>query len=163
MSEVLAAPRVMTGDETVIDGAVVVGDTTVDWAGPAEALPAEHAGLPRTDYPGSTIMPGLIDCHVHLGFDGGRNPAARMRSETDQQQLVLMLRSARELLGVGVTTWPWSCGRRSAPAWPAARGSSSRPARSRSRAATAGSWAAKPTARTTFAGWSALITSTAPT
>ena len=104
MSEVLAAPRVMTGDETVIDGAVVVGDTTVDWAGPAEALPAEHAGLPRTDYPGSTIMPGLIDCHVHLGFDGGRNPAARMRSETDQQQLVLMLRSARELLGVGVTT-----------------------------------------------------------
>ncbi len=104
MSEVLGAPRVMTGDETVLDGAVVVGDTTVEWAGPAEALPAEYAGLPRTDYPGSTVMPGLIDCHVHLGLDGGRNPAARMRGETDQQQLVLMLRSARELLGVGVTT-----------------------------------------------------------
>src|SRR6266699_5899002 len=104
MSEVLGAPRVMTGDETVLDGAVVVGDTTVEWAGPAGALPAEYAGLPRTDYPGSTVMPGLIDCHVHLGLDGGRNPAARMRGETDQQQLVLMLRSARELLGVGVTT-----------------------------------------------------------
>ena len=49
-------------------------------------------------------MPGLIDSHVHLAFDGGPNPAARMRSETDEQQLVLMLHSARDLLGVGVTT-----------------------------------------------------------
>jgi len=49
-------------------------------------------------------MPGLIDCHVHLGFDGAPSPAARMRRETDEQQLILMLRSARELLGIGVTT-----------------------------------------------------------
>ena len=104
MPEVLAAPRVITGDETVPDGAVVIGDRTVDWVGPAAALPAEYAALPRTDYPGSTIMPGLIDSHVHLGFDGGPNPAARMRRETDEQQLVLMLHNARELLGVGVTT-----------------------------------------------------------
>jgi imidazolonepropionase-like amidohydrolase len=102
--EILTAPRVMTGDETVIDGAVVIGDRTVDWAGPAAALPAEHLSLPRTDYPGSTILPGLIDSHVHLAFDGGPNPAARMRAETDEQQLMLMLHSARQLLGVGVTT-----------------------------------------------------------
>ena len=104
MSEVLTAPQVITGDQTVTDGAVVIGDLTLDWAGPAGALPAEYATPPRTDYPGSTIMPGLIDSHVHLGFDGGPNPAARMRSETDEQQLVLMLHSARDLLGVGVTT-----------------------------------------------------------
>jgi imidazolonepropionase-like amidohydrolase len=104
MSEVLTAPRVWTGDQTVTDGAVVIGDHALDWVGPAGALPAEYAALPRTDYPGSTIMPGLIDSHVHLGFDGGPNPAARMRSETDEQQLVLMLHSARQLLGVGVTT-----------------------------------------------------------
>jgi imidazolonepropionase-like amidohydrolase len=102
--EVLTAPRVITGDQTVTDGALVIGDRTVDWVGPAGALPAEYATLPRTDYHGSTIMPGLIDSHVHLGFDGGPNPAARMRGETDQQQLVLMLHSARDLLGVGVTT-----------------------------------------------------------
>ncbi|HKI40306.1 MAG TPA: amidohydrolase family protein [Mycobacterium sp.] len=104
MSEVLTAPRVITGDGTVTDGAVVIGDDALAWVGPAGALPAEYAALPRTDYPGSTIMPGLIDSHVHLGFDGGPNPAARMRSETDEQQLVLMLHSARDLLGVGVTT-----------------------------------------------------------
>src|SRR6516225_5694752 len=104
MAEVLSAPRVITGAATVTDGAVVVGDRTVDWAGPAAALPAEYAALPRADYPDSTIMPGLIDSHVHLGFDGGPTPVARMRAETDEQQLVLMLRSARDLLGVGVTT-----------------------------------------------------------
>src|SRR3984885_7062621 len=104
MYEVLTARRVITGDETVADGAVVIGDRTVDWVGPASALPAEYASLPRTDYPGATILPGLIDSHVHLGFDAGPDPAARMRRESDEQQLVLMLRSARELLGVGVTT-----------------------------------------------------------
>src|SRR5580704_13227503 len=104
MSEVLTAPRVITGDKIVADGAVVIGDRTVDWVGPAGALPAEYAALPRADYPGSTIMPGLIDSHVHLGFDGGPEPAARMQRETDAQLLVLMLRNARELLGVGVTT-----------------------------------------------------------
>jgi len=102
--EVLTAPRVITGSETVVDGAVVLGDRTVVWSGAAGALPGEHAALPRTDYPDSTIMPGLIDSHVHLGFDGGPQPAARMRAETDEQQLVLMLRNARDLLGVGVTT-----------------------------------------------------------
>jgi imidazolonepropionase-like amidohydrolase len=94
----------MTGDETVTDGAVVIGDRTVDWAGPAGALPAGYLPLLRTDYPDSTILPGLIDSHVHLAFDGGPNPAARMRAETDEQQLMLMLHSARQLLGVGVTT-----------------------------------------------------------
>jgi len=102
--EVLTAARVVTGDETVTDGAVVIGETSVEWAGLAAELPARYANLPRTGYPRSTIMPGLIDCHVHLGFDGGPDPAARMRGETDEQQLVLMLRSARELLGIGVTT-----------------------------------------------------------
>jgi imidazolonepropionase-like amidohydrolase len=104
MPEVLTAPRVLTGGQAISDGAVVLGDRTVDWVGPAAALPAEYAARPRTDYPGATIMPGLIDAHVHLGFDGGPDPAARMRRETDAQQLVLMLHHARQLLGVGVTT-----------------------------------------------------------
>jgi imidazolonepropionase-like amidohydrolase len=102
--EILTAPRVITGEQTLADGAVVVGQRTVDWVGPAAAVPEQYATRPQTDYPGATIMPGLIDSHVHLGFDGGPDPVGRMRAETDAQQLVLMLRSARELLGVGVTT-----------------------------------------------------------
>jgi imidazolonepropionase-like amidohydrolase len=102
--EVLTAPRVITGSQTVADGAVVLGDLLVSWVGPVAGLPLEYAAWPRTDYPGATILPGLIDCHVHLGFDGGPDPVARMQAETDEQQLVLMLATARDLLGVGVTT-----------------------------------------------------------
>jgi imidazolonepropionase-like amidohydrolase len=102
--EVLTAPRVITGDETIADGAVVIGGRTVAWAGAASVLPDRYLELPRTNYPHATIMPGLIDSHVHLAFDGGRDPAARMRAETDEQQLALMLCSAAELLGAGVTT-----------------------------------------------------------
>ena len=102
--EVLTAARVITGEQTLADGAVAIGARTVEWAGPAAAVPAQYAAWPRTDYPDSAILPGLIDSHVHLGFDGGPDPVGRMRAETDAQQLVLMLRSARELLGVGVTT-----------------------------------------------------------
>src|SRR5215469_14256961 len=104
MPEVLTAPLIMTGEQTLTDGAVVIGQNAIDWVGAADELPEEFARLPRSDYPGCTITPGLIDCHVHLGFDGGPQPAARMRGETDAQQLILMLRNARDLLGVGVTT-----------------------------------------------------------
>jgi imidazolonepropionase-like amidohydrolase len=102
--EVLTAPRLITGDETVTDGAVVISGDLVQWAGPAHLLPGQYRSLPRSGYPDSTIMPGLIDSHVHLGFDGGPDPAARMQADTDEQQRALMLHSARELLGVGVTT-----------------------------------------------------------
>src|SRR5258708_34605406 len=98
MPEVLTAPQVMTGDQTLPHGAVVIGDNTVDWVGLAGELPAEFTGLPRTDYPGCTITPGLIDCHVHLGFDGGPQPAARMRGATDAQHPSGLRRDARALL-----------------------------------------------------------------
>ena len=101
MPEVLTAPRVLAGDQAVADGAVVIGDRTVTWIGPAGALPGEYRALPRADYPGSTIMAGLVDSHVHLGFDGGPNPAARMRGATDEQRRALFLENALELYGVG--------------------------------------------------------------
>ena len=43
------------------DGAVVIGDRTVDWAGPAEALPAECAAMPPDRLPGldySAVLTG---------------------------------------------------------------------------------------------------------
>jgi imidazolonepropionase-like amidohydrolase len=106
MKQVLTGARVLVGPvgEVVDDAAVVVDGPTISWVGTTAELPAEHADASRRDFPGATLMPGMIDSHVHLGFDGGPDPVARMKAETDAEQLVLMLRSARELLGVGVTT-----------------------------------------------------------
>jgi imidazolonepropionase-like amidohydrolase len=102
------ADRVLTEDSVACHepGGVLVDQTTVAWVGPVAEFPttAYPADLPVQALPGATLMPGLIDAHVHLGFDGGPDPVARMRSESDALQVALMLRSARELLSVGVTT-----------------------------------------------------------
>ena len=84
---------------------VPVDGTRIVAAGPLGSLTAEHATPPDVaDLGDLTVLPGLVDAHVHPGFDGGPAPVARMTAETDTEQLILMLRSARELLSAGVTT-----------------------------------------------------------
>lgn len=84
---------------------IVEGDS-IQWVGRQADLGETVASQAseRLDLGDATVLPGLIDCHVHLGFDGGPAPVARMRAENDGRQVALMLRSARELLSVGVTT-----------------------------------------------------------
>ncbi len=86
---------------------MVVDGTSIAYAGTAAGVPSTLADA-VTDVtalgPAVTLLPGLIDSHVHLGFDGGPNPVARMKSQSDAELLVLMLQSARRLLSVGVTT-----------------------------------------------------------
>jgi imidazolonepropionase-like amidohydrolase len=92
-------------NELIRRGGVLVDGPRIVAAGPLDILLAEYP-LPAdvVDLGDVTLLPGLVDVHVHLGFDGGPGPVARMRAETDTEQLILMLRSARELLSVGVTT-----------------------------------------------------------
>ena len=93
-------------NELIRHGGVLVEGTQIVAAGPLDALAAGHPAPPDVVDLGDdvTLLPGLVDAHVHLGFDGGPAPVARMKAETDSQQLILMLRSARELLSAGVTT-----------------------------------------------------------
>ncbi|WP_200847186.1 amidohydrolase family protein [Microbacterium sp. 18062] len=91
---------------TIAAGGVLARGGVIEWVGPMpEFDPGAHPGpLAREDLGDLTLMPGLIDAHVHLGFDGGADPVGRMTSESDVQQVILMLASARELLEAGVTT-----------------------------------------------------------
>ena len=103
---VYSADRVRTHTEAgTIDAACVVVDDEglIAWVGTVVELPEAYRGAVRRHVAG-TIMPGLIDTHVHLGFDGGPAPVDRMNTESDPEQMVLMLRSARQLLSAGVTT-----------------------------------------------------------
>jgi imidazolonepropionase-like amidohydrolase len=54
------------------------------------------------DADGLVLMPGLVDCHVHLGLSLGGLEAHLLRSPTDH--IVETLRRGRELLEMGVTT-----------------------------------------------------------
>jgi imidazolonepropionase-like amidohydrolase len=106
--KVLYADRLLAGpDLEMIDhGAVVVDGDRIAWVGRGAELSADQydpaAEIHRLG--DVTLLPGLIDAHVHLAFDGSAVPVERMMRENDAQQVALMLRSARELLSVGVTT-----------------------------------------------------------
>jgi imidazolonepropionase-like amidohydrolase len=51
-----------------------------------------------------TLLPGLIDAHVHLGFDASSSPVAHMRSDSDATLLLRMRLAAQRALASGITT-----------------------------------------------------------
>ena len=58
-------------DETVLaDATVLVRDDLVEWVGARAELPAAYQDprIPVTDVGESTIMPGLVDGHMHISF-----------------------------------------------------------------------------------------------
>ena len=56
------------------------------------------------DLPGATLMPGMIDTHVHLCFDASRDPLGRLAATDDDTLLELMADHAQVALRAGVTT-----------------------------------------------------------
>ncbi len=57
-----------TGAAPVANGAVVVTDGRIAFAGPEAAMPPVPADAERIDAGGGTIMPGLIEAHWHASY-----------------------------------------------------------------------------------------------
>ncbi|MFD9264762.1 amidohydrolase family protein [Streptomyces goshikiensis] len=103
----ITAGRVLTGawSEAVVDGAVLIDGATIVAVGPRAEVEAQApAGTRVLAYPRSTVMPGLIDAHVHLVFDAGPDPVAVLQGRDDDALLGDMRNRAEQLLGSGVTT-----------------------------------------------------------
>ncbi|TNC24137.1 amidohydrolase family protein [Amycolatopsis alkalitolerans] len=102
---VLRASRLFDGTSSaliedpvvVLDGAEIVA---VDHA--ARFTGAEHADV--VDLSGATLLPGLIDTHVHLCFDAGLDVVASLAERDDAAALTAMAEAARVALAAGVTT-----------------------------------------------------------
>ncbi len=58
----------------------------------------------RVDLDGRTCVPGLIDLHVHLCWDGSADPVDVNRRDGEELTLLRMARHARDTLERGVTT-----------------------------------------------------------
>ena len=88
------------GADPVEDGAVLVeGDKIVE-VGPASAISAGRADV--IDAKGRTIMPGMIDTHIHIGSDGNPNPMRRLKELTAFVAIKSAVH-ARALLEAGFT------------------------------------------------------------
>lgn len=55
--------RVFTGEETIANAYVQVEDGKIKAVGPISELP--HEAIQTYSKPGHTLLPGLIDCHIH--------------------------------------------------------------------------------------------------
>jgi imidazolonepropionase-like amidohydrolase len=70
-------------------------------------LPPSGCSGERFDFPGCTILPGLIDTHVHLVFGARETNEAiisLVRRESDEELLQRALANARAALHAGITT-----------------------------------------------------------
>jgi imidazolonepropionase-like amidohydrolase len=98
-------------DATVFDGArvrrhagVLVGGGRIAWVGPHARAPRDASGAREIDARGKTVAPGLIDCHVHLNFDGNADIAADAAGMDDAIAAIRGTANLRRHLAAGVTT-----------------------------------------------------------
>jgi imidazolonepropionase-like amidohydrolase len=84
---------------------VLVSDGRVEWVGAHARAPRAARAAHEIDGSGKTLTPGLIDCHVHLCFDGGADFAGEAREMTsDAAAAIKAVRNAARTLEHGVTT-----------------------------------------------------------
>lgn len=98
----LRAPRLFDGaGEHVRDAAILVEGQQIAAVGRAAdiACPADASTVDLRD---CTLLPGLIDCHDHLGIDMGDEEA--QSHESPAWQTVRAVRNARRCLEAGITT-----------------------------------------------------------
>ncbi|WP_127818036.1 amidohydrolase family protein [Microbacterium sp. CPCC 204701] len=93
-----------TAGSRIAGGVVVVRGQEIAWVGAADALPVAYAGAPARHFPGATILPGLIESHAHLSYDGKAGTKKRSFGRSAPNLVAVMIASVRELLSVGVTT-----------------------------------------------------------
>jgi len=81
---------------------VLVGQDRIEAVAPVSEFHG-YAGE-RVDTSGSTLLPGLIDCHVHLCYQAEPDPATALDKLTPPQATLRALENARETLVGGVTS-----------------------------------------------------------
>lgn len=103
----ITADHVIAGpaDRVIVDGAVLVEAGLIAAVGAATELDSSvGANVPRLRCPGTTVMPGMIDCHVHLAFDAGPDPIRAVADADPGKLSTAMAGRAEQMLAAGVTT-----------------------------------------------------------
>ena len=96
--------RLIDGTGRLIEPAtVIVRDTKIYAAGPSRTI-AIPRGATRVNGRGLTLLPGLIDCHVHLIMGAEPDVVKAAEQETLTETLLKASRAAAQTLQAGVTT-----------------------------------------------------------
>ena len=96
--------RLIDGNGQAIERAtVIVREGRIHAAGPSRTVSIPR-GAVRIDGRGHTVLPGLIDCHVHLCLGAEPDVVRAIEQETPTETLLKSSQLARQTLEAGVTT-----------------------------------------------------------
>jgi imidazolonepropionase-like amidohydrolase len=95
----LRGERIFDGEQLLDDTVVLLDNRKV--VGTAREIPADW---PAREVLGATILPGLIDAHVHLTADAGVGALDRLQEADDDVIVATIEQSLRIHLAAGVTT-----------------------------------------------------------
>lgn len=100
--------RIIDGAGGVIEkGWLLIEDNQISEVGEGEPdlkYMGSEQGADITDLAGKTILPGLIDCHVHLSLDGSPDPMTGLTAVHVAAATLKTAANARLTLGAGITT-----------------------------------------------------------
>ena len=102
---VIRADRLIIGTDAppVLNPEVVIGGERIIAAGPAGAIPVPR-GATVIDLSGHTILPGLFDCHIHLGGIPGDGGDTQKMRETVAHEAIYAVAHAKITLEKGFTS-----------------------------------------------------------
>lgn len=83
---------------------VLVSSGEIAWVGAHARAPKIALAAREVDGTGKTLLPGLIDCHVHLCFDGSVDFAGEAAAFTDTLVALKAMKNAAKHLEAGVTS-----------------------------------------------------------
>jgi imidazolonepropionase-like amidohydrolase len=98
----IRATSLFDGRTTHPDPLVLIEDGRILAVEAGRVAPPPDAEL--VDLTGTTLLPGLVDTHVHLAFDASRTPVEHLAARDDEAVLDAMALAAGEQLAAGVTT-----------------------------------------------------------
>jgi imidazolonepropionase-like amidohydrolase len=101
--KVIRASRLIDGTGAAVqrDRALYIEDGRIVGISAAGDIPSDAELVDLSSF---SVMPGLIDCHVHLVFSHTAHPLGDLLAEDDQQLLLRAVAGARHALGAGITT-----------------------------------------------------------
>ena len=90
-----------TGSAVIPDPLVVIDGGTIVAVGSGAPAPG---GADVVDLGSATLLPGLVDTHVHLAFDASADPVAALAARSEKETIEAMIRAGQAALAGGVTT-----------------------------------------------------------
>lgn len=90
--------------EPIQDGAVLIDGTTITAVGPRADVEARAGDHVRIELAEGTLLPGMIDAHVHLAFGPDEEPAEVLQHCGDDELAQRMAERAERALRAGTTT-----------------------------------------------------------